>query len=268
MLCQLKKIIAMILQKTGHLIPDIPIVRAIGNRILWPIHKTLKLEGGITDVLGVKMLLDPSECVDRNLWFTPHLYDKGEIKFAINKLKEKTQHQVENVFIDVGSNIGFWSLVISKNVKHANILSIEANPETAKILNYNISINNLNKIRIIQKGIYTSSGKIKLFCGNHGNRGGDSFKFKHEKSTEILVDVVTLKSLCDESNITSIKFMKMDIEGLEVKVLEHFFKEAPISIHPKYICLEHSHDESIDDFMLKNSYRCIKRYRENAIYSL
>ena len=80
------------------------------------------------------------------------------------------------------------------------------------------------------------------------------------------MEVITLEMLCEQLNLDSIDFMKMDIEGMEIDVLEPFFLKAHIGLYPRYICLEHSHSSEIDTLMSRHGYKAIKKYRENSIY--
>jgi len=92
-------LIKTLLRLIGRAVPDIRFVRAIPNRILKPLHKALGFDGGIVNVLGFQMRLDPNECVDGWLWFSPHLYDRIEIDFLMKHFPN------DGVFLDVGANI-------------------------------------------------------------------------------------------------------------------------------------------------------------------
>lgn len=51
--------------------------------------------------------------------------------------------------------------------------------------------------------------------------------------------------------------MKIDIEGHEKPVLEHFFEHAPRELWPRGIVLEHTHDASgvVEDLKTQQAYR-------------
>ena len=256
----MKKIASWFLMNLGRSLPSLPKVHAVANRLLWPMHEKLRLGGGVVDVLGLKMELDPAECVDRNLWFTPHLYDEDEIEFALDNIKDI------DVFIDAGANIGFWSLRIAKEKPNVQVVAVEANPRTAEILKKNVGLNQLTNITVVNKGLAAEKGTLSLSCGQHGNRGGDSFKFNHDEGSTISVDVLRLRDLCNVLYIDKIGFIKMDIEGMEYEVLEEFFRGAELNMWPKYICIEMTHDHNILNLLDENGFRLLHSYRENSVF--
>jgi FkbM family methyltransferase len=262
----LQSLVADTLRFFGGLTPNVPKVRAFGNRILWPIHRVLRLGGGVVDTMGVKMRLDPSECVDRNLWFTPHLYDQQEIRFALNDAESRGVEPY--VFIDVGANVGYWTLRLANGRPNVVAIAVEANPRTADILEENVHLNHLKNVSIVRSGLAEKSGALVLYCGKHGNRGGDSFVIRHKNAEEIVVPVVTLLDVCLSNKVDKVDFIKLDIEGLELSVLQSFFREAPSKLLPRNICLETSHNRSLGDLMTMNGYEMLLACRENAIFRL
>lgn len=150
--------IANLLRWIGHQIPNIRYVRAIPFYILKPLHKKFGFTGGVVDVFGFSMRLDPQECVDCNLYFAPQLYEQKEIHYLLQKLPK------QGVFIDVGANIGFWSLMFAEKFPQAKIYSIEANPSTFDLLRENIEINKFLNIYSINIGVSDKIGELPLYC--------------------------------------------------------------------------------------------------------
>lgn len=62
--------------------------------------------------LGFEFELNPNECVDGAILFYPQLYERREISFIRSVLPSG------GTFLDVGSNIGFYSLVASRLSAH------------------------------------------------------------------------------------------------------------------------------------------------------
>lgn len=247
----------------SHKIPNIPYVRSIPHRILKPLHTGLGLKGGLVDVLGFKMYLDPKECVDSHLWFTPGRYDFKEFDYLMKRFP------ANGVLVDAGSNIGFWSLRFAHAFPQSEIYAIEANPRTHAILSKNIAANGYTNIQPINIGISDCEGELPLFCNDTGNRGGDSFSLAaSDRKMSMTVPVNPLAMILRRFKIEKIDVMKLDIEGYEQQVLEKFFTEAAVRLWPKYICTEVSHTPKVVELILNKGYVMALTARENCILAL
>jgi FkbM family methyltransferase len=255
--------ISGLLRWLGRQTPSIRYVRAIPNRLLKPLHLALGLEGGVVDVLGFKMCLEPKECVDGNLWFAPHLYDRDEINFLLERMPQ------DGVFVDVGANIGFWSLYFAHVFPRAKICAIEANPATFLVLRENIEINAFRNIMPLHVGVSDNVGELPLYCNDTGNRGGDSFAdYADNRNRCVMVAVKPLADILASAGIERVDVMKMDIEGFEERVLTRFFAEAPRGLWPRFICAEVSHVPKVVFLLQKFGYRIALSERENCVFEL
>lgn len=255
--------IKKLLRLVGHHVPDIRYIRAIPNRILKPLHMALGLGSGVVEVMSFKMKLNPQECVDGWLWFSPHLYDRVEIGFLLKHFPP------DGVFLDVGANIGFWSLRFAHANPGARVFTIEANPLTFQVLNENIELNHLENVVSLQVGVSDSVGELSLYCNITGNRGGDSFSsYAEGRENAVKVGVKPLANIFREAGITKVDVMKMDIEGFEERVLRTFFQEASRSSWPRYICAEILHAPEIVKLLQKKGYQVCVRSRENSVFKL
>lgn len=255
--------ISAALRWIGHQTPNIRYVRAFANLILLPLHKALGLKGGVVDVLGFRMRLDPYECVDGGLWFTPHLYDRAEIEFLLKRFPK------QGVFIDAGANIGFWSLRFAHAFRQARILAIEANPSTFQILTENVKINGFINVKPVHIGVSDDEGELSLYCNDTGNRGGDSFASGLAgRSRSIRIPVKPLSAILADAGMQGIDVMKMDIEGFEEKVLTRFFSDSPRSSWPRYICAEISHVPQVAALLQDSGYTLALSARENSVFEL
>jgi hypothetical protein len=104
----MKNKIKTLFLKIGRLEPDIPKIRGFHNRVLKPLY--LWIFGDTEEECYVfgkfKMKLRIKECVDGNLFFAPHLYEKKEIKFIEKNFPNN------GVFIDVGAYKGFCRFIL------------------------------------------------------------------------------------------------------------------------------------------------------------
>ncbi|MCP9894784.1 FkbM family methyltransferase [Vulcanococcus limneticus Candia 3F8] len=136
-----------------------------------------------------------------------------DMSFAIHLLRQ------DDIFIDVGSNLGSYSLLAS-GVAKANSFAIEPVPATYDRLIQNIGVNFLgNKISAQCLALSTpsnSSNGIKLkFSSDRGCM--NSFVDNTYKGSTISVDVSTLDKECKDLEPALIK---IDVEGFEEDVLK------------------------------------------------
>ena len=211
------------------------------------------------DVLGSKMELDTREFVDNGLWFHPHLYDREERAFV-------RSHAKPGVFLDVGANIGFWSLYLAHEFTGSKIISVEANPNTARIFRKNVMLNGYDNVELIELGVGPVPGSFDLFLNTTGNRGGDSFVSDGSRSHKVSVDVRRLSDLIAERGIEEIEFMKIDVEGMEEGVFSDLFERLARRVWPRMICVETLHSPGVVTLLREHGYTVALKARENSIF--
>jgi FkbM family methyltransferase len=120
--------------------------------------------------------------------------------------------QIKNckVFVDVGANIGGYSI---RAAKYCKVYAIEPLPRNYKILKINEKLNNV-KINSFNMAAGKERGKIKLYY-TQGNWGFPSVRYKQNYFIE-----VEMKPLDEIINEESIDLIKIDVEGAEDLVLE------------------------------------------------
>jgi FkbM family methyltransferase len=143
-----------------------------------------------------------------------YIIDWEEFNLIKDRFKSNT------VFIDVGANIGYYSIWASKFNPSGKIFSFEPGEINFKRLNENIACNNLFATIIpIQKAVAASSGIISMTAEldtlNH--------IVKSESKSNILntleADCISLDDFAKEENISFIDYLKIDVEGFELDVL-------------------------------------------------
>ena len=120
--------------------------------------------------------------------------------------------QIRNckVFVDVGANIGGYTI---RAAKYCKIYAIEPLLRNYKILKINEKLNNV-KINSVNIAAGNKNGKIKLYY-ELGAYGTPSVKSKQNYFIE-----VEMKPLDEIINEESIDLLKIDVEGAEDLVLE------------------------------------------------
>ena len=128
-------------------------------------------------------------------------------------------------FIDIGANVGIFSLIASKIYNH--VFSFEPLQSTALVLRENLNANNATNVAVFECALSNCVGKSLLHI-NPLNNGGHSLiafqdsTIKKSGVTGWRKEVVPLNTLdCALSSICvgDIHLIKIDVEGHEVEVI-------------------------------------------------
>jgi FkbM family methyltransferase len=142
------------------------------------------------------------------------------VTFWIEKLSS------DGLFIDVGANIGYCSLIASKH--YSNVIAFEPIPENFKLLEKSISDNKITNIKVISKCVgQPTEQKLELttFLTNMGGTRNINNTKKQNVShlqtgSTAEYDVISLDEFTKD--IKSIAMLKIDVEGHELQVLNGF----------------------------------------------
>jgi len=160
---------------------------------------------------GFKIELEPA--FDKNIEnviYQRGVYEQGTVAVVQSFLKEG------DVFIDVGANIGFLSLVAAEKVgKTGEVHAFEPVPSTLEILTKNKNINIYDQLSIYPHALGNETAKRFIYSENE-NRGGASL-VNHISDEGIEIDIKRLDDLEFSKPITVIK---IDVEGFEFEVLK------------------------------------------------
>jgi len=142
---------------------------------------------------------------------------ESELKWLLSQL------QPGDTFVDVGANIGIYSLHAARWLNHSGaVFSLEPSPDAVRILKENIALNGFGKlVAPIHAAASRSEGQLYL--------AGDPTKWNslqlHEQPPGIPIRVTTVDNvLADSDKLEHFHFLKIDAEGVETDVLEGAWK--------------------------------------------
>lgn len=116
-----------------------------------------------------------------------------------------------DIGIDGGANTGMFTVIVSILVGPSGyIVAVEQDPENLKILKRNIELNNLRNVEVLDKGLYSESGKIVRLYQN-GVMSKIISKETKAQTAAFCEGTVTLDDIKVQLGITP-KFLKMDIK--------------------------------------------------------
>ena len=127
----------------------------------------------------------------------------------------------EMIFIDVGANLGEYTLFAAKRVTRGRVLAFEPLPSIRTMLQKNITLNGFKNIDVYPFGLSSKSETMSIHEFGDVHEGLATF-YPGDRTSRLSV-AVELKKLDDI--ITSvvparIDFIKIDIEGSEFKALQ------------------------------------------------
>ena len=121
-----------------------------------------------------------------------------------------------DTYVDVGANIGCYSIPASKLVgDNGHIIAVEAVPTTADALVGNCKLNGIRNVTVVNRASWDYDGEI-VFSVSSGYYGLASAN--GPKNGELFsVPTARLDDICKD--FPSIKLIKIDVEGSEIRVL-------------------------------------------------
>lgn len=220
------------------------------------------------EYFGVRFRIQPwDNVVERKILFGSKRRDWKEISFLAANLDS------DGVFFDIGANIGYYSCMLAASGVR-RVIAVEPHPVTQRRLHFNIDANNFqDRVTIVPLALGGTEGEVVLTTQG-GDLGSSSIGNPRNEAGLVhhTVKILTLQALCDQMNISRIDAAKIDIEGLEDKVLIPFFNTAPRSLWPRYLVMEHAHSAEWGNDLFTTiqqcGYQARLRTRANTIYQL
>ncbi|HYF70803.1 MAG TPA: FkbM family methyltransferase [Ohtaekwangia sp.] len=162
---------------------------------------------------GVKYKLDISDTVDHFIYF-------GFSDKAFDSIKSHVKK--DSIIVDVGANMGRFTLDFAFAARDGQIISYEPDPRSFEKLMCNIALNDFQHIKTFKKALGNALCVRELFKVNHHNAGMN--RFVSGKIADGIDSIETKVSVLDEEvkilGVTHIDIIKIDVEGFEHKVLQ------------------------------------------------
>lgn len=204
---------------------------------------------------GIRYQLDLS---DYQEWLVYFYCRSDSSDYLLNYLGQS------EMILDIGANIGQTALNMVKiqQTKGLNPLvhAFEPYPKTFQKLETNRELNPDHPIKTHNLGLNTGKGTLHMTQHSPSNSGG--FRITDDHTNSIAVPVISLDEFVFEKQFAKIDFIKIDVEGFEIQVLEGA-KETLQTFRPilifeyslENIQAQNGDIESTLNFLLKLEYR-------------
>jgi FkbM family methyltransferase len=203
-----------------------------------------------------------ASATERGALFNPD-YNIEELDF----LRARTP--AGGVFVDVGANVGTYAMVLARHVgANGKVIAIEPHPVTHARLAFNRAASNFTQVKLVAAAAGAADGEL-LIETDGDNLGASHIVTGKPAGNAIRVPSLRLQRILDEAGVVSVDALKIDVEGYEDRVLTGFFGDAPPSLWPGAVAIEHlSRNEWLADCiadMLARGYAEAGKTRSNTL---
>ncbi|MBR8829288.1 MAG: FkbM family methyltransferase [Gomphosphaeria aponina SAG 52.96 = DSM 107014] len=182
-------------------------IQAILKFIGWQLYKRITKRTVILNLLPeIKLYCQPDSLSASTVLYCA-LYDYEEMNFLLRYLRP------EDSFLDVGANVGVYSLLAASKIKTGWIYAFEALPKNYQRLQDNIKLNEIKNIKTYQVAVSDRVGTIHLNLPESDSMAYISLE-NSVNSIEVATD--TIENLLRQESIENLTLAKMDIEGAEL----------------------------------------------------
>jgi FkbM family methyltransferase len=141
----------------------------------------------------------------------------------------------DDVFYDIGANVGFYSLIASQKVGgNGRVYAFEPVPENLYYIKKHFELNNCTNTVIISGGVSNQIGVTYFKTGDSPATG-----FLNTEIGDILIPTFDIDGLVENNKILPPNIIKIDVEGAEFDVLEGA-KKTLEKFHPIIFLATHN----------------------------
>jgi len=234
----------------------------------------------VSTVFGMRINITFPDQIQSYLYFFG-IWEPEISSYILSKLK------LGDIFVDVGSNIGYYSLLASSRVgQDGQVFAIEASPSIFSELQKNITLNGITNVSTFNVAVTDDPKKVEIFKGKETNIGMSTILSEEASRRgafrEAVVSGQPLPKIIDESKLSRAKFIKIDVEGAEWLVIKGMRDIVKNLGHDTEILIE-INSQSVNElggtvnelfdmflsagfkiFEIKNSYNVISYIQKNS----
>lgn len=154
--------------------------------------------------------------------------------------------------LDIGANVGYFSMYVAKKFPNARVFAFEPFPKTYKRLNKHLEMNGLSKVKALNYAVSDFNGPSEFYAfewsGCNTLIDGDYDKGQYETTT---VECISFDKIAEITGADKIEYAKIDCEGSEYPIFLNSSDESIKSVR-KYIMEVHDSDKyGINDLAVR-----------------
>jgi FkbM family methyltransferase len=162
------------------------------------------------------------------------------------------------IVVDVGANVGTWSLMAAKAIPDSTIYALEVVPDTAAALQARVG--NHDRIKCFNLGLAAHTGTLSLRYHSAASTHATFTDYPHKWTGErIECPVMRGDEFFAQEGIAEVDFLKLDVEGAEHLVLqglEDRLREQRV----RFVQFEYGRVNILTHFLLRDFYELFATY--------
>lgn len=120
-----------------------------------------------------------------------------------------------DVVVDLGAHVGTFTLAAA--AAGCKVVAFEASPANAALLGASVARNGFLDVHVVNAAVGDEPGQISFFA--EGPYGFVEFRDEDAGRSELVVPAVTVDALLHEVGLDPVAFVKMDVEGSEIRAV-------------------------------------------------
>ena len=185
------------------------------KRLVWSLVRRREFAYSTTTPRGWRITGHTRDWIQRNLYYFG-LWEPNLSAWIEGRLSPG------DVFIDVGANIGYFTLLAAQRVGPSGaVVAVEAMPAIFQHLASHVAANELTNTRLINEAAVgpNDPSEVQLYWGGAGNIGSSGM-IQHATQTEsVKVAARTLAQMLTPEECRRARLIKVDVEGVEGRTI-------------------------------------------------
>lgn len=177
--------------------------------------------------------------------------DASRFEYLVNEIFIKQDYffvsnKPDPLIIDCGSNIGMSIFYFKRKYPKARIVGFEPDPGIYEVLKNNVTANALSNVVVHNYALADTEGEMELFC-DPDPEGSLRGSLRKERAPQNVVSKSVKTVLLSRYIDTEVDFLKVDVEGMEMAVMEDLAQERKLSLVREMAIEYHHHLSTGDD---------------------
>jgi FkbM family methyltransferase len=127
--------------------------------------------------------------------------------------------QPNDIIIDIGCNVGFFSIMMAKIYPLIKIYAFDPMPGNISVFQENLRLNNITNVICYRCAVSGKSGNIKMIYSPDDLGGSSAYATRSGSLKEIEVQSITLDEIFELFSIDKCRLLKIDCEGAEYDII-------------------------------------------------